>query len=53
MPDAVLVRERGDGGSMVDGDIVVGRMGLLLKGVFGDGLGCTPLGHNLVTVHCP
>ena len=32
MPDAVLVREQGDGGSMVDGDIIGGRMGLLLKG---------------------
>ncbi len=46
MPDAVLVREQGDGGSMVDGDIVGGRMGLLLKGGFGDGLGHTPLGRD-------
>jgi hypothetical protein len=30
MPDAVLVREQGDGGSVIDGDIVGGRMGLLL-----------------------
>ncbi len=46
MPDAVLVREQGDGGSMVDGDIVGGRMGLLLKGGFGDGLGCTLLDRD-------
>ncbi len=46
MPDAVLVREQEDGGSMVDGDIVGGRMGLLLKGGFGDGLGRTPLGRD-------
>jgi hypothetical protein len=30
MPDAVLVREQGDGGSVIDSDIVGGRMGLLL-----------------------
>ena len=29
MPDAVLLREQGDGGSMIDGDFVGGRMGLL------------------------
>ncbi len=47
MLDAVLVREQGDGGSMIDGDIVGGRMGLLLYGGFGDGLGRTPLGRDL------
>jgi hypothetical protein len=46
MPDAVLVREQGDGGSLIDGDIVGGRMDLLIKGDFGDGLGCTPLGRD-------
>jgi hypothetical protein len=30
MPVAVLVREQEDGGSSNDGDIVGGRMGLLL-----------------------
>ncbi len=34
MPDAVLVREQRDVGSVIDGDIVGGRMGLLTyKGV--------------------
>jgi hypothetical protein len=30
MPDAVLVREQGDGGSEIDGDIFDRRMGMLL-----------------------